>query len=147
MAYLYSSGDYDTSDPDGQADLLRDAQHKAKMLYFLRGMAQSTAPTAPTYEFSVKDKDGHLTAMHLVADEYRKLLDEDPATATEKLLDTYGHAVFLATVGKTTGRRRPRRPSTGWPGPTRRWRASSRNVWGLFTDPGSPFDPSESSVR
>jgi hypothetical protein len=53
MAYLYSTGDYDTS-PESQAKLIEDAQRKAKYLFFLRGLAQSTAPAAPAYEFAVQ---------------------------------------------------------------------------------------------
>jgi hypothetical protein len=83
--------------------------------------------------------------MHIVADDYRKLQNEDPATATEKLLDEYGDAAFLATVGKTQG----------GPPTTEAVSALGRrhpeladkypDVWGFFTDPNSPYDPSEST--
>ncbi len=99
--YLVSTGKYDTSTTDGINRLLKDATKKAKYIYALRGAAQFFAPTAPTPEWLVKDKNGDaLVAQKLIA-EYHDLLAEDPQHATQAMLEKFGENVFLALQGKT----------------------------------------------
>lgn len=103
MAYLYSTGDYDLSTPDGQQKLVADAKNKAKAIWRIRGMAQFGAPAAPEPEVSVKDKAGQLHTIYALQNAYRTMQDKDPANATADFMDTYGPLALMATNPTTSG--------------------------------------------
>jgi hypothetical protein len=71
--YLLTTGDYDVSTDEGKDRLLQDAQHKARVLFLVRGLAQSTLPSAPSPQALALDKDGHLTFQYLMAQDYQKM--------------------------------------------------------------------------
>lgn len=103
MAYLHSTGDYDLSTPEGQQELLDDSKEKARALYIIRGIAQSTAPSAPVTKFYAKDKSGNLALLYELQADYRKMMAQNFDTATERFIDKWGENAFLATIPKTTG--------------------------------------------
>ncbi|MCU1590961.1 MAG: hypothetical protein JWP11_2217, partial [Frankiales bacterium] len=73
MGYLYSTGEYDTSTPEGIQQLQSDAKTQARAVFFIRGMAQAFAPSPPSPEFVAYDKDGALHTQFGLAEQYRKI--------------------------------------------------------------------------
>lgn len=142
MAYLYSTGDYNLSTPEGQDKLISDAKDKAIWVYRIRAVAQSTLPSAPTTKFAALDKDGRLTALVKLAEDYRRLQKQDYRTATERFLTKYGQGAFLAVIPKTTGTVAPtdtvNKLARQHPDVARRY----PNVFGLFAPQGE-VDPAE----
>ena len=142
MAYLYSTGEYDLSSPEGQDRLIEDAKGKAVWLYRIRALAQSSAPSAPTSKFAALDKDGRLHAMFKLAADYRRMQTRDYRTATERFLNKYGEGAFLAVIPKTTGGGAPtdavNRLARSHPDVARKFPA----VFSYFA-PGGEIDPAE----
>jgi hypothetical protein len=101
--YLMSTGEYSMSTAEDQERLLRDAKDKARSVYGLRAFAQFFAPSPPSPQFVVNDKDGKGMLALRLSEEYRKLLDEDPASATLRFVERFGEGAFLATIGKSEG--------------------------------------------
>lgn len=99
--YLVSTGEYDTSTVDGINALLDEAKKKARTVFALRGAAQFFAPSAPTPEWQVEDRNGDLHVALTLTREYHDLLDKDPQNATQAMLDKYGPDLFLLLQGKT----------------------------------------------
>lgn len=102
--WLVSTGDYDTSTVDGINDVLDDAREKARHVFVLRCAAQFFAPTAPTPEWIVQDKDGRGLVAQKLINEYHDAMDNPeigPQNATQYMLDRYGDNLFLLLQGKT----------------------------------------------
>jgi hypothetical protein len=141
--WLASSGDYDTSTQDGLTHLLDDARTKARAVYALRGAAQFFAPTAPSPEWRVADKDGQVHVAQELVEEYQALLQADYQTATEKMLDKYGAGIWLLLQGKTA-EVTPAAPVTKEGGDWERANAGLvkrfPNVYGFFAPQGGDLD-------
>jgi hypothetical protein len=99
--YLASTGDWDTSTRDGMTALIDEAKERAKKVYALRAGAQFFAPTAPTPEWVVKDKNGDALVAQVLLKEYQEYLHDEPASATERMLERHGEGLFLLLQGKT----------------------------------------------
>lgn len=143
MDYLASTGDYDLSDPEEQARLLDDAREKAKAIYTIRGFIQFGAPTSPSPEFLIKDKDGKLDVSRVVLQDLYKMQEEDYDSATGKFLDKYGPDVFLLLQGKT----RSKAPALPVTKKSSEWERAHPDLvkkygltWGLFADKGDTDD-------
>lgn len=102
MRVLASTGEYGNSRED-QERLLSDAKGAARKLFAIRALAQSTAPSAPMWEFLAKTKNDEMVTTFALAQEYRKFQEDDYKTATEKFVAKFGEGAFLATIGKSTG--------------------------------------------
>lgn len=103
VRYLVSTGDYSIGTPEESDRTLEAAKKRASGLYLIRGLAQVFAPSPPSPEQLAQTKDGNLRTTALLADEYRKLQQEDYRTATERFIDRFGEGAFLSTIGKTEG--------------------------------------------
>ncbi len=101
--YLASTGDYPNNSPAEQERLLQDAEDKARSVYGLRAFAQFFAPSPPTPQFVVKDKDGNAMLALKLSEAYRKMLDDDAATATQRFVETFGEGAFLSVIPKSEG--------------------------------------------
>lgn len=101
MAYLYSTGEYDTTTRSGMNKLLDDAQRKARDLYFIKSFAQVGAPTSPSFRFLVQDKSGALLSLTTLVDEYQQLKEVDYENADQLFLEQYGSNAILATIPKS----------------------------------------------
>lgn len=101
--YLMSTGRYSTDSVEEQERLLRDAKDKARSVYGLRAFAQFFAPSPPSPQFVVNDKDGNAMVALKLSEAYRKLLDDDPASATAKFVEQFGEGAFLAVIPKSQG--------------------------------------------
>jgi hypothetical protein len=99
--YLLTTGEYSTDTPEEISRLMNEAKARAKGLYILRGIAQSILPAAPRPEFLAHDKEGRLMLAEAMAQDYRKMLDEDPNTAAEQFLKKYGEGAFFLTQPKS----------------------------------------------
>jgi hypothetical protein len=101
--YLASTGKYSMDSPAEQERLLRDAKDKARSIYGLRAFAQFFAPSPPSPQFVVKDKDGNAMLALKLSESYREMLEEDASTATQRFVETFGEGAFLATISKSRG--------------------------------------------
>lgn len=146
MAYLMSTGDYDQSSQQDMERLVTDAQNKGRALFLIRALAQSAAPSSPSDQWYVKDTSGRLVTMATLAQDYKQFMKEDPNTADAKLLTTWGPVVYYAMAPSTQGGggatvaagqlARSTKAPTRYP-----------DVWSMFTDPTSPYDPQELQRR
>lgn len=101
MAYLYSTGKYDTTTRQGMNQLLDDAKDKARDLYFIKSFAQVGAPTSPSFRFLAQDKSGRLLAISALVDEYSDLKATNYDTADQLFLEQYGPNAILAVIPKS----------------------------------------------
>ena len=106
MGYLASTGDYDMQTPEGIQTLQDDAKTKARALFFIRGMAQAFAPSPPSPEFVAYDKDGRLQTQFRLAEEYRKIQEEQkdlgtPEATNRVFIETFGEGAVLAVIPNT----------------------------------------------
>lgn len=106
MGYLVSTGEYNLQDPADHQRLMDDAKGKARTTWFLRGLAQAFAPSPPSPEFVAYDKDGKLLTQFKLAEEYRKIMDEQkelgtPESANRVFIETFGEQAVLAVVPNT----------------------------------------------
>ncbi len=144
MVYLASTGRYDLRTPEGNAALLADAKDKARHVYLARGLAQFVAPSAPEPRAMMKDKGGHLVAQFLVAEDYRKIMDEehakggDSSTAMARFLDKWGDGAFLLAVSKTEGAAPPTDRALRFAQTHPNVVSQYENVYGYFV-PGGEF--------
>jgi hypothetical protein len=143
MAYLASTGRYGSSEKE-QERLRNDAQAKGRTLYLLQAWAQSSLPASPRGETMYKDESGRVWQIAHVAADYRKMMNDDPDTATQKLLAKYGEAAFLAVTGGTYG-------SAAFVTEEAHDLARDKphvidrysEVWSFFTDQDSPYSHAE----
>lgn len=98
MAYLYSTGEYDTSTREGMQELLHDAKKKTRNLYWIRSFAQFFAPTTPAYRFLIEDKTGTLLATAVLTEDYYDLQEQDYETAGQAFMERYGTDAILAII-------------------------------------------------
>lgn len=98
MAYLYSTGQYDTSTREGMQQLLHDAKAKTKNLYFIRSFAQTFSPTSPSFRFLIEDKTGTLLATAVLTEDYYDLQAQDYESAGLKFMERYGPDSILAVI-------------------------------------------------
>lgn len=106
MGYLASTGEYDLQDPAAQERLKDDAKGKARSTWILRGMAQAFAPTPPSPEFVAYDKEGKIQTQFRLAEEYRKIMDEQQEAGTPEatnriFIETFGEQAVLAVIPNT----------------------------------------------
>lgn len=100
MTYFASTGEYQQTRA-GFARLAEDAKRDAASLYIMRGLTQSTAPSAPSPDFQVlvEGENGEPAAeaasSAVVYADFRAMQEEDPETATGRFLEKYGEDAFL----------------------------------------------------
>lgn len=93
-SYLYSTGRYDTSTPQGKQKLLNDASAANRNFYAIRAMVAFGAPSAPSPDFLVKSSEG-LVRWAMLRDELWNL--------REKLGLDEGDTEFLKRWGSDLG--------------------------------------------
>ncbi len=155
MRYLASTGKYKVSGEGASQDeinrLLADAKTTARTMTLVRAAAQSTSPTAPSYEWAIEDKTGKRISMLTLGRELHELQnDPDPQVsdnAIQTFLSRHGEGAFLLLQGKSIAIS----PAGGLP-PTKEagdWLASHKDAqdaypyaYGLFAprDPANKFD-------
>jgi hypothetical protein len=143
MAYLGSTGEYGNSEKE-QERLRSDAERKGRALYLLQAFAQSSMPASPRGETNFLDPTGRVWQIAHISADYRKMMNEDPDTATHKLLTKYGEAAFLAVTGGTYG-------SSAFTTEEAHDLAREHpevvdrygDVWSYFTDENSPYSHEE----
>jgi hypothetical protein len=97
---LVASGEYDTSDPQQEANLYEEARKKARWLAVMRAVAQFTGPAAPSNEFIVSTKNEDVYASAMVQELYR-LQNENYDTAVQKFIETFGNDAFIYLSSKS----------------------------------------------
>jgi hypothetical protein len=137
--YLASTGRYSMSSAEEQERLLRDAKDKARSIYGLRAFAQFFAPSPPSPQFVVQDKDGNALLALKLSEAYRKMLDEDASTATRRFVETFGEGAFLATIAKSEGGGPPTEASHAFVRENPDTVAGHRDVYGYFLPQGGEF--------
>lgn len=100
MRYNLSTGKYSTATPQELDRLYSDSKDEAKRLLIMRGLIQSTSPSAPFPKWMVKDKDGKMKEGTRLIDEWRKLSTDSKLTYDEafnKFTQKHGMANVLLT--------------------------------------------------
>jgi hypothetical protein len=100
MRVLAMTGEYDLSNPSEQERLENDAESRAKVLLFLRGLGQFVGPTRPSVEFKVETFAGDKYGSEL-AKAFRDLQAVNYDTAVENFMTIFGDDAFLYMAGKT----------------------------------------------
>lgn len=97
---MVSSGDYDPSEIQ---QAVRDSAKPAKLLYFLRGLAQFALPTGPNVQHDLKDDDGRWHGAQVLAQEFRDMADEAGSydAATARFVDRFGLDPLLISQSRT----------------------------------------------
>jgi hypothetical protein len=137
--YLVSTGRYSMSSAEEQEHLLRDAKDKARSIYGLRAFAQFFAPSPPSPQFVVQDKDGNALLALKLSEAYRKMIDEDASTATRRFVETFGEGSFLATIAKSEGGGPPTETSHAFVRENPSTVAAHRDVYGYFLPQDGEF--------
>lgn len=100
-AWLRSTGEYSTNSEEDLRRLLDDAELKARVLLVVRATGQAVGPSAPSFEFLAKDKEGRSVTAQRLGQEFRKLEQADYDTAVDKFLTMFGEDAVLYMQGKT----------------------------------------------
>jgi hypothetical protein len=137
--YLVSTGRYSMSSAEEQERLLRDAKDKARSIYGLRALAQFFAPSPPSPQFVVQDKDGNALLALKLSEAYRKMMDEDASTATRRFVETFGDGAFLATIAKSEGGGPPTDTSHAFVRDNPSTVSAHRDVYGYFLPQDGEF--------
>lgn len=143
--YLLSTGQYGDSRPE-QARLVADAEKVAKRVYLIRAFAQFGAPSAPTPEWQVLDKDGRLRNTQVLVNEYHDLQADPnvgPDGATQAMLDKYGPEVFGVMQSMSFQNVlgvQATRDAADWVAANPDVKRDLPNVYGFFTPQGGDFD-------
>lgn len=102
MRALVRTGEYDTNSPEAVDELYDAATERASMLFWIRGLAQSTVPTGPGVEWSTEDAAGNMVPLQWMVDEYYKLGETYGFDrAADEFLRRFGADNLLALQGKT----------------------------------------------
>lgn len=104
MRALVRTGKYSNDTPEAQQELLDAGKSRARALMVIRALAQSSLPTGPSVRWSQADVQGNLVPIVIMAEEYRRLLDQyegDSDKALTEWLRTFGTENLLALQGKT----------------------------------------------
>lgn len=97
---LAASGDYDTSDPQQEANLYEDARKKAQIIAGLRAIAQFIGPASPGVEFVIDAKNEDVYASAMVQELYR-LQNENYDTAVSRFIEQFGEDAFIYLSSKS----------------------------------------------
>jgi hypothetical protein len=103
MRALVRSGKYNTNSQE-EIDRLYDAAvDRARLLFWIRGAAQSAAPSGPGVQWSTSDIQGNLIPVQWMTDEFHRLGEEygDYDRAADEWLRRFGTDNLLALQGKT----------------------------------------------
>jgi hypothetical protein len=101
MAYLYSTGEYDTTTRSGMQQLTHDAKRAARDLYYIRSFAQTFSPTTPSFRFLTEDKSGRLLATSVLVEEFHELQETDYENAAQLFMEQYGENAILSVIPKS----------------------------------------------
>lgn len=95
-----ATGKWNLQDPLQRQALGEDVKTKAKVLTILRAIGQGIGPSAPQLRQKIRTESGEAYAGALV-EQYYKMLEEEPDTATNRFLSVFGDDVFAYMAGKT----------------------------------------------
>jgi len=141
-AYLATTGDYGTS-PGERQRLMEDAAFKARWFMLIKGVAQSTAPSSPSEDWRLVDRNDKSVRVRALAEEYRQLQEDNYGEADRTFLDRYGVDVLAAIQSDTVGTEYglpTTREGVAWvianPGVTE----DLPHTYGFFAPQGGEFD-------
>lgn len=97
-----STGEYGDTPAEVQR-LIEDAEADARKLYPFVVFAKFIAPSSPSPDWRTLTKDGEWVRTRALAQEFRRMQQEDYDTATERFVEKYGIHTMGATVSKTVG--------------------------------------------
>jgi hypothetical protein len=102
-----ADGTYNMTTEEGIRLASRDAESKARELYWLQSSFQFGAPAAPRFEFFAEDKNKKLVPTVLMRDEFFKLAtNKNPEVRAEAVpifIARYGKRAMFTTAPKTLG--------------------------------------------
>lgn len=150
MRYLASTGNYKVSgEGASQAEISRlidDAKSQASTMALIRGLAQTTSPTAPAFDWEITDKDGkRVSALVLGRELHEMQSSSDPEVrdnAILSFLDKHGDGAFALLQGKSlsispSGALPPTKEARAWLNANSFARGEYPLTYGLFA-PNSP---------
>lgn len=139
---LLSEGRYDASSYEDMSDAFDEARNKARWLYVLQALAQSTLPSPPTQEFLVSDEAGRLVLMDKLKDDLRSMQEDEAAggfaTANQRFIDKYGTRAVSIIVPRTDSA-----SSLPVTKAARDWRRKHDDIADAFPDVYGFFAPSD----
>ncbi len=145
MGYLASTGEYDLQNEAGIQELQDDARVRARAVFYVRGLAQAFLPSPPSPEFVAYDKNGTLLTQFRLAEEYRKIQDEQreagtPENTNRIFIERFGADAVLAAIGNTKAGEgqspvEPTEPAEDFFQTNRRAAERFPSVFGLFAPP------------
>lgn len=148
LRYGASVGRYDLSTPEGIRNAVEDAEARSTKLFLIRGFVAFGAPSAPSPEFVVEDKDGKLQIIAKLREEYRqkaeKDFDGDYDAAMGWFLDRYGWNLTPVLQGKSfsvVAGAPVSKEGMNWERDHPEYRKNFPHVYGYFAPQGGELDP------
>ena len=142
MAYLYSTGNYGNSREE-LARLQEDATDKARWLTLIRALGQGISPSSPSPDYLVVDKDDRTVRLRAMAEEYRKLQQDDYDTADDRFLEAHGQLLLGAVQSQSAGIEYAvptSREGARWVLDNPGIEAALPHLYGFFAPQGGEFD-------
>lgn len=152
MRYLASTGQYKVSgEGASQAEisrLIEDAKSQTSTMALIRGLAQTTSPTAPAFDWEITDKDGKRVSALVLGRELHELqTSTDPQVRDNAILtflDKHGTGAFALLQGKSmsispSGALPPTKEARAWLNDNSFARGEYPLTYGLFA-PNGPDD-------
>jgi hypothetical protein len=146
MQYKMTTGQYDLSTETGMQQLQKDSIKSARLLYLLRAGSQFVAPTAPSFEWMAKDKEGHVTTAAKLMQDYRDM-QHDPKigydNADEAFLAKYGDKALLYMQPLSDGGFSPTTELHDWVKQHPDVAAEFKDIYGYFAGDGGAYSNME----
>jgi hypothetical protein len=100
LRWLISTGDVDTSTPEGMTDALEQARDVSTWTWLMHGVASMVSPTAPSPSAPVM-VDGVPVPYKELQDVYRLYSESDPTDGSYRFLEDYGATLLSLMKGKS----------------------------------------------
>lgn len=118
LAILTANGKYDLTDPIDKQRLVEEAKNLGGTLLISEAIGKNLAPTSPTMQYAVRDKNGILMSAAYVGASYNLLLQENGGDSTSAKADLV-HMLGVPFLFTVTGNKRgldqiPSSPAMAW---------------------------------
>lgn len=155
MRYLASTGQYKVNGEGASQEeitrLISDAKSQARTMALVRGLAQTTSPTAPAFDWQIEDVTGkRISALVLGRELHEMQTSDDPQVRDNAILNfltKHGESAFAVLQGKSmsispAGALPPTKEARAWLNTNQFAQDEFPLTYGMFApnDPGNEFD-------